>query len=129
MPQYNAQINYELKRDGVYKILCVDEVTTQTNKHYLKVSCTSQDKNDLRNYVAVLWPNDEVQATSAFGSFVSVFGNDTDKWWNKWFKVIRWETKFHEIFPVSMPREELIEEAEKLTEEARIDISKKSKGK
>ena len=114
MTKYSTQVNYDFKKDGTYQIVLVEEVTTQTNKHYLRVTCAAKDKDDQRNYVEALWLNDEVRASSAFGSFVSAFGDDTDDWIGKWFQVIAWEIRRHEIYPVVTSKPKLAKEAEKI---------------
>lgn len=112
MPKYSTLVNFDIKKGEIYQIVLVEEVTTPTNKHYLRLTCQSKNQNDKRNYVEVLWLNDEVRETSAFGAFLSSFGSDTEDWIGKWFRVEIWESKQHKIYPVKVSKSKLDKEKE-----------------
>ena len=104
MPEYNTSVLYNVRKDEIYEIISVDEITTRNNLQGISVSMKSRNSNDKREYGETLWPGEQVSATSRWGSFVSVLGSNTDTWPHKWIKVISWQNRLCEIQLVPAPK-------------------------
>jgi len=111
MPEYNTSVTYDPKRETVYEIVGVDEITTRNNLLGIRVGLKSYDKNDQRDYGVTLWPASETNATSKWGSFVAVLGSNTDSWLHKWIKIVSWQNRLCEIALMPVPKMSLKEAA------------------
>ena len=102
-PEYNTSIVYEPKKDGQYEIISVDEITTRNNLIGVRVGLKGLGK-DLRDYGVTLWPSNETNATSKWGSFVSILGSDTDTWLHKWVRFVNWQNRLCEVALMPAPQ-------------------------
>ena len=101
MPEYNTRVTYDIQKGGIYEIQTAEGITTRMNLSGVRVSLRSRDGKDQREYAVTLWPAEQVSATSKWGSFVSVLGNNTDSWVNKWIRVDEWQSRLCMIALVS----------------------------
>ena len=111
VPEYNTSVTYEPKKESVYEIVSVNEITTRNSLLGIRVSLKALDKNDQRDYAVTLWPSQETNATSKWGSFVSVLGSNTDTWLHKWIKIVNWQNRLCEIALMPAPKMSLKEAA------------------
>jgi hypothetical protein len=89
----------DLSEGGEYQIKTAEAVDTQQN-HWKGIRLGVTDSENIE-YAAMLWfPKDMEKGTadySKLGAFVSVFGDDTDNWISKYFRVESWKSKNNEI--------------------------------
>ena len=116
MPVYNTQVKFEVKKDGIYEITYVNEMTTRNGLTGIVVDLKAKDEKDKRNYAVTLWPSEIASATSKFGSFVAVLGDDTDNWLHKWVKINNWMNRLCEIQLIPAPKISLKQQAERLAD-------------
>src|SRR3990172_11502842 len=114
-PQYNTQVSYEPKVQEVYEIVSADEITTRNNLTGVRVEMRAKNGFDKRNYAVTLWPSDQVSNTSKWGAFISVLGNDTDKWPHKWIRIISMQARLCETVLEKAPSLKM--SAERLAEQ------------
>ena len=95
-----VELYSEPKEGEEYIITGAVEKTIKTNdgeKPAIVVSMVSNERTDKTNYSVTLWISDNASLFSKLGSFVSVLGNDTDKYENKRIKILCWQPKQREI--------------------------------
>ena len=112
-PQYNSTVVYEPKVNEVYEIVSVDEITTRNNLTGVRVEMKAKNSLDKRDYAVTLWPSDQVSNTSKWGAFISVLGNDTDKWLHKWIRIGNMQARLCEIFLEKAPKLSLKDSAKR----------------
>lgn len=116
MPEYNTQVSFDIKKDGIYEIISAEQITTRSGLEGLRVELKAKEIADKRNYAVTLWTSDTVSASSKFGSFLAVLGNNTDDWLHKWIRVTNWQNRLCEIQLVPAPKLSLNQAAKRLAD-------------
>jgi len=106
-PKLNTQVREgadDIVEGIAYQITSVEEITTDVQSLTgVRVTVTSQ-KGEEGN--TVLWKRPVTGTTSKLGVFITMLGDDTDKWLNKWIKFVTWQPRNRvlEIIPAPTPK-------------------------
>jgi len=91
MPKVNVEIAESLpepEEGKTYTIREAEVFTSQVRSYKgIRVSMVAEDNTEV---VTALWTRDIAGEKSKLGTFISVLGNDTDKWISKKIKFVSW---------------------------------------
>lgn len=88
--------------EGVaYEIINVEDVDTEV-QGYKGIRVSLLTEKAIEGNV-MLWKRKVTGTGSKLGVFITVLGNNTDKWMHKWVKMVSWQDRKRELEVVSAP--------------------------
>lgn len=98
MPKINTQVREsgdDVVEGEVYEVMSVEDIKTEANQF----SCFRVGLRDSHSKegTIMLWQRPITTHNSKLGVFIDTFGDDTDQWLKRKFKILSWKEKERKI--------------------------------